>query len=127
MKIANQFENGNGLFLRGEEDFSTLLFEAHKKCTGVALKHLVTGKETEGQLSCHLVRIEPFCCLESHTHPEHLEIHEVIAGKGFYKIDHLEFIYQPGSIGVIPKNTIHQIQADEEGLYILATFSPALL
>lgn len=127
MKIECQFENGKGHFLKGEENFSELLFEPHKTFTGVALKHLVTGKETEGRLSCHLVKVEPLCCLESHTHPDHLEIHEVIAGEGFYKIDNLEYNYQPGSIGVIPMNTVHQVEAGKEGLYILATFSPALL
>jgi len=127
MKIEGQFENGKGYFITGEENFSESLFEPHKKFTGVALKHLVTGKETEGHLSCHLIKVDPHCCLESHTHPDHLEIHEVIAGKGVYKIEDREYFYQSGSIGVIPMNVIHRVEAGEEGLYILATFSPALL
>lgn len=127
MKIESQFEKGKGCFIAGEEDFSKLLFEPHKKFTGVALKHLITGKETGGCLSCHLVKVDSGCCLESHTHPDHLEVHEVIAGKGTYIIDDREYLYQPGSIGVIPVNMIHRVEAGKEGLYILATFSPALL
>lgn len=127
MKIESRFENGKGHFITGEENFSELLFEPHKKFTGVALKHLVTGKETEGQLSCHLVRVEPFCCLESHTHPAHLEVHEVVAGEGTYIIDGRKYFYQPGSIGVIPMDVSHRVEAGQEGLYILATFSPALV
>lgn len=126
MDAKNIFEKGSGYFITGGKDFSTLPFELHKEFTGVALKHLVVGEETEGRLSCHLVRIDPFCCLESHTHPKNLEIHEVIAGRGVYRIGEVEYPYQPGSVAVIPMDSVHRIVAGKEGLFILATFSPAL-
>lgn len=126
MNAGNFFENGTGYFTEGTKDFSTLLFEPHKKFKGVALKQLVTGEETDGRLSCHLVKIEPFCCLESHTHPDHLEIHEVIAGEGIYGIGDQEYSYRPGSVGVIPMDKVHRVEAGKEGLFILAVFSPAL-
>lgn len=102
-------------------------FIPHKAFKGVSLKHLVKGEETNNQLSCHLVKVEPFCTLETHVHNNNLEIHEVIYGEGECQIADNQVNYKVGTVGVIPSNTQHKVTAGKDGLYILAKFSPALL
>lgn len=72
MNIVELFETKSN-----ENDYTP-----HKAFKGVFLKHLVKGEMTDGRISCHLVKVEPFCSLETHVHPEQLEIHEVIFGDG---------------------------------------------
>lgn len=102
-------------------------YTPHKTFKGVFLKHLVKGDQTGGRLSCHLVKVEPFCTLELHTHPQQLEIHEVIWGNGECCIAEKQVHYEPGRLEVIPENVPHRVTAGEEGLFILAKFAPALL
>ena len=60
--------------------------------------HLVTGEETNHQMSCHLVRVEPNCNLDTHIHGENLEIHEVIAGTGICYLENNKYEYAQGTI-----------------------------
>ncbi|WP_320169294.1 cupin domain-containing protein [Maridesulfovibrio sp.] len=99
----------------------------HAAFEGVALKHIVTGENTAGQLSCHIVRIEPGCVLESHTHDPQWELHEVIKGSGVATVSGKESDYHPGKSSVIPSGQTHKVQAGDEGLILLAKFFPALL
>lgn len=99
----------------------------HKAFKGVYLKHLIKGEETDGRISCHLVKVEPFCSLEEHTHPEQIEIHEVIFGAAECRIAAGEFTYRPGVIKAIPQDVPHSVTAGKDGVYILAKFTPALL
>ncbi|MCL2147946.1 MAG: AraC family ligand binding domain-containing protein [Methanomassiliicoccaceae archaeon] len=117
MGIAEQFESAPG----GDG------YVPHKAFKGVYLKHLVTGGMTEGRISSHLVKVEPFCGLELHTHPEQVEVHEVIQGSGECRIADREVAYAPGTVEAIPMGVPHKVTAGKEGLYILAKFSPALL
>ena len=117
MNIAEKFE----------AESAGIDYTPHKVFQGVYLKHLVKGETTGGLVSCHLVKVEPFCVLETHTHPEQLEIHEVLSGEGEGQIAGKQARYVPGAIEVIPKNTPHRVTAGKEGLYILATFTPASL
>ena len=117
MNIVEQFEtvsNGNE-------------YTPHKIFKGVSLKHLVKGDMSEGRISSHLVKVEPFCSLDDHAHSEQYEIHEVIQGTGECLIDGEKLQYTPGTVAVIPQNTNHSVKAGEKGLYILAKFAPALL
>lgn len=127
MNIHNDFENGIICTDKATTTAALIEFTPHKTFNGVALKHLVTGDKTNYALSCHLVRIDPLCALKLHTHPQNLEVHEVIAGGGKCVIGDVETKYRPGIIGVIPQNVLHEVVAGPNGLYILATFSPALL
>lgn len=102
-------------------------YAPHKTFKGVYLKHLVKGELTENRISCHLVKVEPFCTLETHVHPEQVEIHEVIFGSGECKIAEKQIQYVPGSIGTISQNVKHSVTAGKDGIYILAKFIPALL
>ena len=117
MSIAEQFET-----LSNNIDYIP-----HKSFKGVYLKHLVCGDVTDNRISSHLVKIEPFCSLDTHTHPEQIEIHEVIQGTGECLIAEKQMTYFPGTVAIIPQNTVHRVKAGENGLYILATFTPSLI
>jgi quercetin dioxygenase-like cupin family protein len=113
------------------EDFETasmhIEYMPHKAFKGVSLKHLVKGEKTGGRISSHLVKVEPFCSLDEHSHPEQTEIHEIIEGSGKCVVAGENIPYLPGTVAVIPQGTPHYVQAGEAGLYILAKFSPSLL
>ena len=117
MYIAEQFETAS----------DNISYIPHKSFKGVYLKHLVSGDMTDGRISSHLVKVEPFCSLDTHTHSEQLEIHEVLQGTGKCLIADKQLQYTPGTVAVIPQNTPHKVTAGENGLFILAKFSPALL
>lgn len=127
MNIGSIFENGSIISLQGTIQSEAVEYTPHAKFKGVALKHLVRGEQTGGLLSCHLVKADPFCSLETHCHPEHLEIHQVISGTGECSLGDALTDYAPGTLGVIPQNIPHRVTAGAEPLYILAIFSPALL
>jgi len=116
MDIAEQFAS------MADADYAP-----HRTFKGVYLKHLVKGDVTEGRISSHLVKVDPFCTLDTHTHPEQVEIHEVLQGAGECRIAEREIRYTPGVVAVIPQNVPHRVAAGENGLYILAKFTPSLL
>lgn len=126
MNIGSIFENGSIFSLQGTAPSSAVEFTPHAKFKGVALKHLVRGEQTGGLLSCHLVKVDPFCSLETHCHPDNLEIHQVIGGTGEGALGEALTNYVPGTVSVIPRNIPHRATAGAEPLYILAVFSPAL-
>lgn len=99
----------------------------HPTFPGVALKHLITGAATQGQLSCHLVRIEAGCEIGTHTHPDKLELHEVLEGQGHACCAEQTVAYQPGIAMVIPADIPHRVMADDQDMYLLAKFTPALV
>ncbi len=125
--IGDNFEKGTISAIAGESEAENIEFNPHPKFKGVFVKHLVTGKTTDNQISCHLVKVEPFCSLDTHVHEKNLEVHEIIDGDGTFYIGGNSFQYQRDSIGVIPANVAHKVNAGENGLYILAKFTPALL
>lgn len=112
----------------GERDLSALPWNPHPRFAGVALRHLVTGADTAGALSTHLVRIDAGAELAAHTHDGSVELHEVLLGSGRCSLGAKEVVYQPGACGLIPAGVKHSVRADAETeLYILAKFAPALL
>lgn len=127
MNIENNFENGTINTISDTLNAQDIGFSKHPKFKGVSLKHLVTGKLTNNQISCHLVKVEPFCILDTHVHENNLEIHEIIAGDGTCYIGENKVDYRIGTIGVIPPNVPHRVEAGASGIYILAKFTPALL
>ena len=100
---------------------------AHPVFAGVALKHLVTGADTDGALSCHLVRLTPGARLASHVHDGQWELHEVVAGSGRAGLGEEAAEYLPGVAAVIPRGLAHEVTAGESGLCLYAKFFPALL
>jgi len=126
MNLAELFEQGETLTAAEAGNLSTEEYVPHKAFKGVSLKLLVGGSETDNAVSLHLVRVEPGCCLDTHEHPQNLEIHKVICGSGCVVIGNHTGEYKTGSIGVIPMGTPHKVTAGADGIYMLATFSPAL-
>jgi quercetin dioxygenase-like cupin family protein len=111
----------------GDQKTASLPWNPHPKFAGVALKHLVTGKDTGGRLSLHHVRVDPGCAIGNHTHAGQAEIHDVISGKGTCTVAGKEIRYAPGVMGIMPADTIHRVDAGAEGLLPLATFCPPLV
>jgi quercetin dioxygenase-like cupin family protein len=111
----------------GEIPVEDLPWHPHPAFAGVSLKHLVTGADTGGALSCHLVRVDPGMVLPHHTHDPQWELHEVADGSGTAVIDGREAAYEPGVTAVIPRGMDHEVRAGETGLRLLAKFFPALL
>ncbi|MFA7620899.1 MAG: cupin domain-containing protein [Aminobacteriaceae bacterium] len=110
----------------GERAFDTLEWKKHPIFDGVELKHLVTGEQTGGAFSFHLVRIAPGKAIELHVHETQLETHEVIAGRGMCLNDGTEIPYNAGTISFFPVGVPHEVRAGEEGLSLFAKFFPAL-
>lgn len=107
-------------------EIDSLLWSQHPVFKGVSMKHLIIGKDTKGQLSFHIVKIESNCFLDTHLHDGKIELHEVLEGSGTMYLDGKDIDYSPGQICVIPANTLHKVVAGEDGLYLLAKFTPAL-
>ena len=110
-----------------EQKIGDLQWNPHATFNGVYLKHLITGEDTDNRLSCHIVKIEPGCVLDTHLHDGKIEIHEVVAGSGKMYLDGKEIDYTVGQICLIPANVSHKVVAGKDGIYILAKFTPALL
>lgn len=107
-------------------DFAAVPWVAHPTFAGVELKQLVSGAQTDGKFSFHLVRIAHNGQIGQHTHPTQLETHEVIAGSGFCLRDGQKIAYKPGIICLLPAAAPHLVQAGPDGLYLFAKFIPAL-
>lgn len=104
-----------------------LPWHAHPVFTGVALKHLVTGAQTGGRFSAHLVRLEPGAEIGDHVHDASWELHEVAAGSGRCLLAGRTIDYAPGVAAVLPQNVPHSVRAGQDGLRLLAKFVPALI
>lgn len=105
----------------------SLPWNMHPKFFGVALRHLIPGKETGGHMSLHHVRIDPGCSIGDHTHAGQVEIHDVLAGSGSCVLDGRTIPYRPGVAAIMPADQVHRVDAGDEGLLLLATFSPPLV
>jgi quercetin dioxygenase-like cupin family protein len=117
---------GSVFFTDGQQSVRELSWNPHPSFKGVYLKHLVSGKNTGNQISCHIVKIEPGCMLDTHVHDGKAELHEVVAGSGTMYLDGKEIAYFKGQVTFIPSNTRHKVVAGKEGMYLCAKFVPAL-
>jgi quercetin dioxygenase-like cupin family protein len=111
-------------------DFDTvsdsLDWHPHPAFTGVALKHLVTGKDTDNRFSVHLVRLEPGAEIGHHVHKTNWELHEVVAGSGCCRLLGRVKDYRCGVVAVMPEGAGHSVHAGPDGLCLFAKFVPAL-
>lgn len=129
MKDSIIFENfNNGILLKqfSKSELNKINWNPHPKFKGVQLKNIITGSDTDNTISCHFVKIEPNCEISLHTHPDNLEIHEVIHGQGNCIMNTECREYNCGTVSIIPKNIEHKIVANDSGLYLFAKFIPAL-
>lgn len=119
-------EEGKLLLPDAATAFGAIAWSEHPVFEGVALKHIVTSEQTDGQFSFHLVSIAPGQKIGSHIHEKQLETHEVIAGTGICVNNGAELPYKPGVISIFPVGIPHEVSAGADGLYLFAKFMPAL-
>ncbi|MCL2830572.1 MAG: cupin domain-containing protein [Betaproteobacteria bacterium] len=120
--LFEHFENGNLNAGAQRKSIASMPWNAHKEFPGVFLKNVVTGEETGGLFSCHLVRIEAGAKIGLHSHPASIELHEVIAGSGVCITDDGEIPYAPGCVTVLASKAQHEVRAGAEGLCLFAKF-----
>lgn len=124
--LFEQFINGKLSLPNKEISFENISWSKHPAFEGVELKHIITSKDTNGEFSFHLVRIEPNKKIGMHIHETQLETHEVIFGTGVCINDNVKLKYSPGIISIFPKKVMHEVIAGDNGLYLFAKFFPAL-
>ena len=125
-EVFEAFNSGHFAVPEKTVDFSQIKWTKHPTFEGVELKHIVTGKDTKGEFSFHLVRIAPNKAIKNHIHEKQLETHEVIAGAGICINDGTQIRYGAGVISIMPAGIPHEVAAGEEGLCLFAKFIPAL-
>ena len=124
--VFEAFNNGSLKLPITTTNFADIAWSKHPTFEGVELKHILTGKDTNGQFSYHLVRIAPNKSIKNHIHETQLETHEVIAGSGVCINDGAKIAYEVGTISIMPAKIPHEVNAGEDGLYLFAKFFPAL-
>lgn len=124
--LLETFSQGALRLPHHHKEFSDIEWSPHPAFEGVALKHLITAEDTQGQFSYHLVRIAPHKSIKIHHHDLQLETHEVVAGSGVCVHDGVTVHYEPGIISIFQQKVKHEVNADADGLYLFAKFFPAL-
>ncbi|MDR2710942.1 MAG: cupin domain-containing protein [Burkholderiales bacterium] len=120
--LFQRFENGSLSAGARKKNIASTPWNPHKEFPGVFLKNVVTGEDTGGLLSCHLVRIDPGAKIGLHLHSDSIELHEVIEGSGVCVTEDGEISYAPGCVAVLARNASHEVRAGAEGLYLFAKF-----
>ena len=124
--LFETFDSGSLRLPEATAEFADIPWAKHPAFDGVALKHIVSAKDTAGQFSYHLVRIAPGKSIRNHIHETQLETHEVIAGSGVCINDGAAIPYEPGVISLMPAGIPHEVNAGADGLFLFAKFMPAL-
>lgn len=127
MELTDLSENGI-IYINGTElkQASGIEWVNHPTFAGVIMKHLVAGKECNGVLSAMLVKIDPLHEIGNHFHEGKSELHKVLSGSGTAKVGDTCINYKAGVISLIPGDVYHSVSAGDEGLILLAEFSPPL-
>ena len=127
MNLTDLSENGI-IYINGTElkKASGIEWVNHPKFAGVMMKHLVAGKECNDVLSAMLVKIDPQHEIGNHIHEGKAELHKVLSGHGTADVGSYSINYKPGVISLIPAGIPHSVRAGDEGLILLAEFSPPL-
>jgi mannose-6-phosphate isomerase-like protein (cupin superfamily) len=99
----------------------------HPEWRGVFLKDLVTGKETGGMFSYHLVRIWEDSKVMDHNHETQWEWNRIIDGEGVFLFGDREVLLACGQTFITPPGIHHSVNAHSGDLSLLAVFVPALV
>lgn len=121
-----KFNQGSLAMPQYSKEFSHMEWTKHPVYEGVELKHIITGNDTQGDFSYHLVRIAPCKSIQLHVHEKQLETHEVIEGSGSCINEDKQINYYPGVISIMKKGIPHEVTAGPDGLFLFAKFIPAL-
>jgi len=125
--ILKHIQEGLIFSTADEAKVKDLPWHEHPTFSGVALKHLITAKNTDGKFSSHLVRVNSGCEIGEHIHEGKWELHEVLIGRGKCIVKSKEINYYGGIVAIMPPDIPHTVKAEEDDLYILAKFIPALV
>jgi len=123
--VVDIFNEGKIIFPDDETDAKKLNWYEHPAFNGVFLKDLVSGKETGGAFSCHIIRVNKGCEVGQHLHEDQWEFNEVLAGDGVYIYDNKEVRSGAGFSFATPPGVRHALIAGVDDLYLLAKFIPA--
>lgn len=121
--MDNEIVYFNGTKMASIDD---LAWNEHPRFKGVFMKDILSGCKTNQKLSTHLVKILPHCEIGDHIHDGKSELHEIVDGQGIAIVNNTEINYERGSVSYIPENIPHKITAGEQGLLLMAKFTPAL-
>jgi quercetin dioxygenase-like cupin family protein len=121
------FELGT-IYINGMELNKTdnIEWQKHPKFDGVFTKNLFSGKDSGNNLSAMLVKIEPNCEIGNHIHEGKAELHEVVYGEGVILVNDKSIVYKSGIVSLISADIPHSVKANNNGLILLAKFTPPL-
>ena len=121
------FESGS-IYINGVElnKIENIEWQKHPKFNGVFTKGLFSAKDSGNHLSAMLVKIEPNREIGNHVHEGKAELHEIIYGEGVALVNDKSIVYKPGIISLIPADIPHSVKANNNGLVLLAKFTPPL-
>lgn len=126
--LFEQFDEKGELRLPAKTiPFHDIVWNRHPDFDGVEVKNIVSGNETGGKFSYHLVRIAPEKTIGNHIHTLQVETHEVISGTGRCVNNGRELAYETGVISIFPTGAPHEVSAGPHGLCLFAKFIPALV
>jgi len=94
---------------------------------GVFLKDLITGKDTDGKFSYHLVRIQDHCEVPNHSHETQWEWNAILSGEGTFLLEQKIIPARIGEIFTTPPGKHHTVKAGNKDLALMAVFVPALV
>ena len=93
--LFEAFNSGTFVSPYDRKDFADLPWNPHPAFEGVTLKHLLTGADTGGAFSFHLVRVAPGKSIGTHIHEMQTETHAVAGGSGVCINEGIEIPYAP--------------------------------
>lgn len=120
------FNDAKIIYPEKEAEAKDAKWYEHPAFKGVFLKDLVTAEDTNGQFSCHIVKVNAGCEVGSHLHEFQWELNETIAGNGIFILGDKEVVFTAGYTFVTPPEVEHTVIAEGNDLYLLAKFVPAL-
>jgi len=124
--LLELFEHGTVLFPDLEVRAAEKPWYASPTWKGVFLKDLVTGKETGGAFSYHLMRVERNSEIPDHAHETQWSWNVVLGGTGLFVLGGRRVPVEVGQTFVTPPQVHHAVSAGDDELSLLAIFVPAL-
>lgn len=120
------FDQGMVVFPDHQEDINKKSWYTPPGWVGVSLKDIITGKDTDGAFSYHLVRIAKRSEVPSHAHDTQWEWNVILNGNGSFVIQEKEMQVTIGETYATPPGVSHTVKAGNRELVLTATFVPAL-
>jgi quercetin dioxygenase-like cupin family protein len=124
--IARILDQGQVVFPDNKQDIDAKPWYTPPGWIGVSLKDIISGSETGGAFSYHLVRINKHCEVPSHSHDTQWELNVILNGNGSFILQEQEIPVTIGQTFATPPGVTHTVQAGNSDLVLSAVFVPAL-